>query len=117
MSAKVVETSFTRRDTLRVTTRDDAIPMKEVAAGTEITYSGHVISEITNEETGEIFTSIVVKSADGKLYATRSESFIKKIHEIMELIADEEPSDEPLILMITKGKSKNGREFVSCALA
>lgn len=116
MSAKVLESTYTGRNTLKITTRDDAVPMKEVPPGTELLYEGHVIQEIVNEQNGEVFQSIVVKTTDGKLYATRSESFIKKIHEIMEIVKDD-PSDEPLILMITKGKSKNGREFVSCALA
>lgn len=118
MSLKVKETTFSARDTLRITSATDAIPMKEVPDGTEINYVGHVITEITNETTGEVFDSIVVKSEDGTLYATRSDSFRKALIEIIDTIAEFGDDDnEPVILTVKHLKSKSGNVFVTCQLA
>lgn len=118
MALKVKETTFSARDTLRITSSSDAIPMKDVLDGTEINYVGHVITEITNERTGEVFDSIIVKEDDGTLYATRSASFMRALEEILETIADFGEDDlEPIILTVKHLKSKNGNTFVTCQLA
>lgn len=118
MALKVKETTFSARDTLRITSATDAIPMKEVPDGTEINYVGHVVTEITNETTGEVFDSIVVKSEDGTLYATRSDSFRKALLEIIDTIAEfGEDDGEPIILTVKHLKSKSGNVFVTCQLA
>lgn len=118
MALKVKETTFSARDTLRITSATDAIPMKEVPDGTEINYVGHVVTEITNETTGEVFDSIVVKSEDGTLYATRSDSFRKALIEIIDTIAEfGEDDNEPIILTVKHLKSKSGNVFVTCQLA
>ena len=118
MALKVKETTFSARDTLRITSANDAIPMKEVPDGTEINYIGHVITEITNESTGEVFDSIVIKAEDGTLYATRSDSFRKALLEIIDTIAEfGEDDEEPIILTVKHLKSKSGNVFVTCQLA
>ncbi|HAE24744.1 MAG TPA: hypothetical protein DCG33_05335 [Prevotellaceae bacterium] len=115
MAAKFIESSYTnKRDIARITTSNAARPLKEMPAGTEIMYDGYVLQEITNEQTGEVFTSIVVKDTDGNLYATRSESFIRALKEIIEICADDE---EPIILKLERLQSRAGREFITCALA
>lgn len=118
MSAKVKETTLSARETLKVTSSLDTIPMKEVEDGKEIQYCGHVIQEIVNENTGEIFESCTVISADGSQYGTRSESFIIALKEILETIADfsDETDNEPIILKIVKRKSKSGNMFTTCSL-
>ena len=114
MAAKLIESSFTnKRDIARVTTRQDAQPLKTVATGTEFEYTGYVVQEITNELTGEVFESILIAAADGQVYATRSESFIRGLKEILDIC---EGDDEPIILRINRSTSRNGREFVSCSL-
>lgn len=118
MSLKVKETTFSARDTLRITSATDAIPMKEVPDGTEINYTGHVITEITNDSTGEVFDSIVVKAEDGTLYATRSDSFRKVLLEIIDTISEFGDDDgEPIILKVKHLKSRSGNTFVTCQLA
>lgn len=115
---KVKETTFSARDTLRITSSNDAIAMKEVPDGTEINYIGHVITEITNESTGEMFESIVVKAEDGALYATRSDSFRKALLEIIDTISEFGDDDgEPIILKVKHLKSRSGNTFVTCQLA
>lgn len=118
MALKVKETTFSARDTLRITSATDAVPMKDVPDGTELHYIGYVKTEITNESTGEIFDSIVIKTEDGSLYATRSASFMRALEEILETIADFGEDDlEPIILTVKHLKSKNGNTFVTCQLA
>lgn len=119
MSSKVKETTFGARDTLRIMSSLCTVAMKDVEDGTEIEYCGHVVQEILNEKTGEVFESTLVKASDGKIYATRSESFKKALHEILTCIGEfgESEREEPIILSIRKSKSKNGNTFVSCSLA
>ena len=127
MSAKVKSTNLTdKRDIMRITTRDDAIPMKDVTSGTEISMAAYVIEEVVKDRgidpSGEIFDCILVLTDTGELYATRSETFINKILDIMEMLRDDDeaPADltsEPLRIRITQQKSRNGNNFVSCSLA
>ena len=67
MASKVKETTFGARDTLRITSSMDVVGLKDVEDGTEIEYCGHVVQEIVNERTGEVFESTLVKAADGKI--------------------------------------------------
>lgn len=127
MSAKVKESNLTnKRDIMRITTRDDAIPMKDVPSGTEIAMVAYVVEEVTKDRgadpSGEVFNCILVADSEGAVYATRSETFIEKIKDIMEeLAADGEDvsdlSHNPLMIRITQQKSRNGNNFVSCSLA
>lgn len=126
MSAKVKESSLTHKlDIMRITTRDDAVRLKDVENGKEINMIAYVIQEITvdrgKEPTGEKFDSILVLDADGTLYATRSETFIEKVHQIMDELTDDESTvdfkENPLTLRITHQKARSGNMFVSCSLA
>lgn len=124
MSARVVETSKNfdgkPREILKITSRKDAIPMKDVSSNSIIPYCGYIEQEIINENTGEKFNSILLVSEvneDGinELYATRSESFKRAFYEIVETLEDQ-GDNEPFSLQIMKLKSKNGREFITCNL-
>ena len=127
MSAKVKESNLTNtRDIMRITTRDDAIPMKDVPSGTEIAAVAYVVETVVKDRgidpTGEEFDCILVLDQSGALYATRSETFINKMHDIMYMLqTDGEDvsnlADNPLMLRITQQKSRSGNNFVSCSLA
>lgn len=127
MSAKVKSSNLTnKRDIMRITTRDDAIPMKDVQNGTEISMVAYVIEEVTKDRgadpSGEIFDCILVLDNAGNVYATRSETFINKILDIMEELREDpetpvDLSQEPLQIRITQQKSRTGNNFVSCSLA
>ena len=127
MSAKVKSSNLTNnREIMKITTRDDAIPMKDVPSGTEINVVAYVIEEVTKDRgtdpSGETFDCILVLDDKGDLYATRSETFINKIFDIMDTLTDdgEDVSDlaaNPLTLRITQQKSRSGNLFVSCSLA
>lgn len=127
MAAKFIESSFTdKKQILRITTRDDAISMKKLDNGTTINVTGYVIQEITKDynlepgEQPEVFTSILVLDDHDNLYATRSDTFIRKIKEIVEMLSDDGIYDlmaDPLPIRITRQTARSGREFVSCAYA
>ena len=127
MSARVKQSNLTsKRDIMRITTRDDAKPMKDIASGTEISMVAYVIEEVVKDRgadpSGETFDCILVQDVNGDVYATRSETFINKILDIMaELAADGENiadlKEEPLAIRITQQKSRSGNNFVSCSLA
>lgn len=127
MSAKVKSSNLSnKREIMKITTRDDAIPMKDVPSGTEINVVAYVIEEVTKDRgtdpSGETFDCILVLDDKGDLYATRSETFINKIFDIMDTLTDdgEDVSDlaaNPLTLRITQQKSRSGNLFVSCSLA
>lgn len=117
MSAKVIETTFTPRQTLKWTSYNGTIPMKEVPDGTEVEYSGYIIQEICNEKTGEVFESILLVTASGDCYATRSEFFRNTLRQIIDCINDFcEEDSEPILIRIVKAKSKKGNEFMTCEL-
>lgn len=127
MSAKVKESNLKNKiDIMRITTRDDAIPMKDVQNGTEIAMTAYVIEEVTKDRgadpSGEVFECILVQDSNGAVYATRSETFIEKIRDIMDELMEGEDytldlKAEPLMIRITKQKSRSGNNFVSCSLA
>lgn len=128
MAAKFVESSFTdKKQILRITTRDDAISMKKLDNGTTINVTGYVIQEITKDynlepgEQPEVFTSILVLDDHDNLYATRSDTFIRKIKEIVEMLSEDgsvyDMMADPLPIRITRQTARSGREFVSCAYA
>lgn len=123
MSAKVLNASdnLTARQILGFTSRNDVTPLKEVEKGTVIPYCGHILQEIVNESTGEVFESLLIisepdESGMKKLYATRSESVKKSLKGIIDTLKDMGDSD-PFSISVDKLKSKNGREFITVSLA
>lgn len=123
MSAKVIKTSegLTARKVLSYTSRNDAIPMKELATGTIIPFKGYIEQEIINESTGEVFNTILIisepdESGCDTLYATRSESVMRSLSNIIDTLADMGDTDA-FSVKVDKIKSKNGREFITLSLA
>lgn len=123
MSAKVIKTSegMSARKVLSYTSRNDAIPMKELAKGTIIPFKGYIELEIVNEKTGEVFNSLLIisepdESGYDALYATRSESVMRSLSDIIDTLTDMGDTD-PFSVKVDKLKSKNGREFITLSLA
>lgn len=123
MSAKVIKTSegMSARKVLSYTSRNDAIPMKELAKGTIIPFKGYIEMEILNESTGEVFNSLLIisepdESGYDALYATRSESVMRSLFDIIDTLTDMGDTD-PFSVKVDKLKSKNGREFITLSLA
>lgn len=123
MSAKVIKTSegMSARKVLSYTSRNDAIPMKELAKGTIIPFKGYIEQEIVNESTGEVFNSLLIisepdESGYDALYATRSESVMRSLFDIIDTLTGMGDTD-PFSVKVDKLKSKNGREFITLSLA
>lgn len=123
MSAKVIKTSegMSARKVLSYTSRNDAIPMKELAKGTIIPFKGYIEQEIVNENTEEVFNSLLIisepdESGYDALYATRSESVMRSLFDIIDTLTDMGDTD-PFSVKVDKLKSKNGREFITLSLA
>lgn len=123
MSAKVIKTSegMNARKVLSYTSRNDAISMKELAKGTIITFKGYIEQEIVNESTGEVFNSLLIisepdESGYDALYATRSESVMRSLFDIIDTLTGMGDTD-PFSVKVDKLKSKNGREFITLSLA
>lgn len=123
MSAKVIKTSegMSARKVLSYTSRNDAIPMKELAKGTIIPFKGYIEQEIVNESTGEVFNSLLIisepdESGYDALYATRSESVMRSLFAIIDTLTGMGDTD-PFSVKVDKLKSKNGREFITLSLA
>ena len=123
MSAKVLEASkgLKAREILGFTSRHDATPLKEITKGTVIPYCGHILQEIVNESTGEVFQSMLLisepdENGKKKLYATRSESVKRSLEEIISTLENMGDND-PFSVSVDKLKSKNGREFITLSLA
>lgn len=123
MSAKVIKTSegMSARKVLSYTSRNDAIPMKELDKGTIIPFKWYIEQEIVNESTGEVFNSILIisepdESGYDALYATRSESVMRSLFAIIDTLTGMGDTD-PFSVKVDKLKSKNGREFITLSLA
>lgn len=123
MSAKVIKTSegMNARKVLSYTSRNDATPMKELDKGTIIPYKGYIEQEIVNESTGEVFDSLLIisepdESGYDALYATRSESVMRSLFDIIDTLTGMGDTD-PFSVKVDKLKSKNGREFITLSLA
>lgn len=125
MIAKVIKTSegLTARKLLSYTSRNDVIPMKEVAKGTIIPFKGYIEQEIVNENTGEVFNSLLIISDSSNddsgydtLYATRSQTVMHSLYGIIDTLTDMGDTD-PFSVKVDKLKSKNGREFITLSLA
>lgn len=124
MPATVTESTLSRRETMKLTTRNDAVELKSVTAGTIIPYDAYVMQHIVldNPKPGEApeFDSILIKTREdeaGKytLYATRSETAIESLKSIIQMLAEDGDSDL-IDLELIRTKSKNNREFISFAL-
>lgn len=117
MAAKFIKASTTnKREIARITTRDDVTPMKKVETGRLIKVGAWVVQEVTNEDTGETFNTILVKDGDtGEIFGTRSEAFMRRFFEILDICAEDD-SEEAITIQITRGTGKSGNEFVSCSL-
>ena len=120
MPAKLINASTTnKRDIARMTTRDDVTPLKKVETGRVITVGAWVVQEVTRQTpdgNSEVFQTILVRDAEtGEIYGTRSDAFMRRFFEILEICADEEDG-APIQISITRGTGNSGREFVSCSL-
>ena len=66
----------------------------------------------TEDSKGQPVTALAMLEKDGLIYATISETFIKKFNKIVNYMEDEDFN-----IKVVGGTSKNGRQFVDCEIA
>ena len=79
--------------------------------GERIEVSAWLIFEDTNKKTGEVHSVLSVLSTENEVFSTVSPTFQSDFFYMAELF------DNDFAFEIITGKSKAGREFVTCALA
>lgn len=79
-------------------------------AGTEIAPVAWCIRDDTNSKNEDV-TILTIMDNSGIVYSTISGTFIREFTAIAELMGDDDYS-----IMVTTGKTKAGRDFMSCTL-
>lgn len=85
--------------------------MKEVV-GQTLDMELWAIYEETDQD-GQIRTIFSCKTPEGEIYGTNSEAFIKAFYDILDCFDPEEVTS----IEVIGGKSKNNRDFITCAFA
>lgn len=98
-------------------TKGDSLKVQDIAKGTSLPVSLFAVFEeekTRNKQGGgteEYTEKVLAFIAGGKKYATISQTFIRSFLEIVDIMGD-----EPFSIIVTGGKTKNGREYVNCEL-
>lgn len=82
------------------------------AAGSELAVVAYVIYDDVDAKTGEVKEVVTIMTADGELFGTISQTFIREFKDIIDAF----DGDVGNIKVIT-GTSKNNREYVTCSIA
>ena len=64
----------------------------------------------------EPMTILSVETVDGVKYATNSKTFVRNFSDILAIFAEGE-DEMPTRFVVGSGKSKNGREYLTCDIA
>lgn len=98
-------------------TKGDSVKVQDIEKGTSLPVDQFAVYTETKKRTKqgggeEEYQQTVLSFVSGKMkVGTISATFIKSFMEIIEIMGDEKFS-----IVITGGKSKNGREYVNCEL-
>lgn len=88
--------------------------------GQEFNLDGYVKTHniLSDVETGDIKESdgIVFKTITGEIIGSNSVSLMNSLDTIIDFSRDNDINLSDLNLILTKGTSKNGREFVTCEI-
>lgn len=98
-------------------TKGESLKVKDMERGTSFPVEKYAVYEETktrkkNDGSVEEYTETVLTFISGNMkLGTISATFIKAFLEIVDIMGD-----DPFSIIITGGKSKNGREYVNCEL-
>lgn len=84
------------------------------AVGKTIEIDSWCVYDDTNNE-GKSQTILSVRGADGVVYATNSDTFIREFIRMQEVFR--EAGEEVTAIEVIAGTSKAGRDFITCVLA
>lgn len=95
----------------------NAISLKDMPTGTEFYVDNYILTEITREDTGEVFESILLfDSKSSQAYGTRSETVIKFIKGLVEL-DNGQSLKEGITLRKTVGTAKkSGHQYIGVSI-
>jgi hypothetical protein len=100
-----------KKETYFLTKSQASHGMKEVV-GQTLDMEVWAIYEETDQD-GQIRTIFSCKTPEGEIYGTNSEAFIKAFYDILDCFDPEEVTS----IEVIGGKSKNNRDFITCAFA
>ena len=116
---KFIKTSIDTTDKKAVyrMTKGDSLKVQDLEKGASFPVDAFAVYEETKtrkkqDGTTEEYTDTVLTFVSGNMkIGTISATFIRSFLEIVELM-----ENDPFAIVITGGKSKNGREYVNCEL-
>lgn len=89
------------------------------AAGRTIAIQAYVLydDEKGTTEEGEVIAQRIlsIKDADGTVYATNSQTFVRDFEDMISMFSDF--GDEVHAVTVKEGRSRNGRSFLNCVYA
>lgn len=98
-----------KRTAYRLTKANTVKKVSEIA-GSVINPSAWILYEDQDEKTGELKTVLTIED-NGELFGTISKTFIKAFIDAADFFGDELGS-----VKVISGKSKAGREYVTCEI-
>ena len=108
----VIEKSreLTNQELYLLTMSPKGVSLKD-HVGERIAVSAWVVFEDVNKKTGEVHTVLSVLSPDNEVFSTISPTFKNDFMDMAELFHNDFEFE------VLSGKSRAGREFITCALA
>lgn len=103
--------TMTKKDIFMMTKNQRIRTMKSLSNGTKIIVTHWLEFSDVNSTTGEKVEILSIMDEDGEVYATNSNSFKEMFFDIESLMDGESFTIEKL-----GGKTKAGRDFVTCGL-
>lgn len=98
-------------------TKGDSVKVQDLQKGDSLPVDKYAVyneTKVRNRQDGttEEYTQQVLSFVSGKMkVGTISATFIKSFLEIVDIMGD-----EPFSIIVSGGKSRNGRDFVNCEL-
>lgn len=111
LEVKTSSKELDKKETYFLTKSQDSIGMKE-AVGQTLEMECWAVYEETDQD-GQIRTIFSCKTPEGEIYGTNSEAFMKAFYDILDCFEPEEVK----AIKVLGGKSKNNRDFITCAYA
>lgn len=110
---KINETSreLTKVETYLMTASPAMVSMKNVEDETSLPVLAWCTFTDVKEATGEAVDLLSIMTTDGKVYSCQSDTFKIEFFTIVTLM-----EDEPFSVIKFSGKTKAGRDFISCKL-
>ena len=103
---------ISKKDVFMMTKNQNILTMKSLENGTRIPVKYWVLFTDMNRSTGEDVEILSIMAEDGQVIATNSNSFKDMFFDIIEILEE----SEGFTIEKIGGKTKAGRDFVTCAL-